>query len=346
MQAFFWSVRARRRGVFGGPVTHAAAQAAVAAALLLLGLGISRVAGGPVPLLGAPVTAPAGGGTGAAAGAAAAPTGSAQVQAEILADGSGRAVLVVAGGRAALIDGGPPAVGLAVVSRLRELGIPSLSTAFLTDPRSSEALGLMAVMDAMPVGDILDLAPGSSCPAHAAVLEDARARGVPVRSATRGSEVSLGPARLQVLWPAADLAAQGSLPAGAGLVRLSDGSVRMLFAQGVDPAQLQAMQRLGPQLTSQVLELPLQAGAPWTSELLRLVAPRVALLEPPAVGGDTATLQQLAAARVVALEATSAADLGLQTDGHGLVLSFDPGLPGAGSGAAPVPAPTNTDPCA
>jgi|GEM_PF-5011603 len=379
MRAFYWSVRARgRRGRYGAAWTHGAAEAAVAAALLLMGLGISRIAGAPLPVIGALRRIPGGGPAGSSSAAGATPASStsaartsspsgssassststsstsaagapSEVRAEILAGGSGRAVLVLSGTQAVLVDGGPPDVGLAVVSRLRALGIARVSAALLTNPRAGEALGLMAVLDAMPVERILDLAPGSSCAAHTAVLDDARAHGTPVQTVQRGASVSVGPAQLQVLWPAADLAGPGSLPASPGLVRLVDGSVHVLFAGGIDPGQLQAIQRLGPQLGSQVLEVPDQGGTVWTSDLLRLVNPRVAILEPPAAGStDTTTLQRLAAAHVVTIEATRASDLQLQTDGHGLVLSFDPGLPGgqgSAAPAAPAPAAGATDAC-
>ena len=359
MQAFYWLVRRHGGcGRYGGTWTHLVAEAVIAAALILTGLGISRFAGAPLPVIGGPRAILASNAARAATTASALPTSpgatsphpAADVRAEIISGATGRAVLVVSGRQAVLVDGGPPDVGLAVVSRLRSLGIARLSAALLTDPRAGAALGLVAVLDAIPVGRILDLAPGSSCAAHAAVLADARAHATPVQPAQRGTSVAIGPAQVQVLWPASDLTQPGALPTGPGLVRLVDGSVHVLLAGGIDPGQLPAIQRLGSDLGAQVLELPAQSGTGWTSDLLRLVSPRVAILEPPLAGSeDTTALQRLAAARVVTLEATAHADLQLQTDGHGLILSFDPGLPGhpaSPAASTPAPAPGSGSACA
>jgi len=346
MRAFYWTIRGRSgRGPWWAVSwTHAAAEAAVAAALLLLGLGISRAAGAPLPVFGAVHHK-------AQAVAATGPSASPppEVRAELIPGGTGRAVLILSGDQALLVDGGPPAVGEAVVGRLRAMGIERVAAAVMTSARAGAALGLMPVLDALPVGRILDLVPGSTCPAHQAVLKDARAHGTPVQVAERGAAVSVGAARLEVLWPAADLAQPGAAPGDPGLVRLVDGSVRLLLAGGIAAQDLQALQRLGPLLGAQVLEVPDHAAADGLAPaFLRAVAPRVAVIEPAsATPPDPAVLARLADARVVMVETSRADDLRLQTDGHGLILAFDPGLPGqmppdpvaeAGSAAPAQPA--------
>lgn len=447
VRAFYWTVRSRYGREFrrAGRLRSAVADVGIAAVLVLGGLGLSHLAGAPLPWIGAPsgaqpapVSAPVGGapvatatlwakalaaadrlgavavavprdlaheadstiaatrhllgapagpgvgggkrpaptgGVGARGagrgprtqprGAASGPSGTAgasgsttapgsathlagNVRVDILPGGSGRAVLVVTGGQAMLVDGGSPRIGDAVVSRLRALGIPRLAAAVLTSGRAGTALGLVSVLNSVPVERVLDLVPGSSCPAHTAVLDAARAQGAPVRPAERGASVSLGAAKLEVLWPSADLAQPGALPSQPGLVRLVVGSVRMLLAGGIDPVDLQAVQRLGPDLGAQVLEVPDHAAPDSLAPaFLHAVAPRLAIIEPAAgVAPDTSILQRLAAAHVTTVEASRAADLRLQTDGHGLILGFDPGLPGqpapSNGGASPESA---TGPC-
>lgn len=337
MRAWYWVVAPRRRYA-GSTWIHVAGEAALAAGLLLMGLGVSRFAGAPLPVIGLAHDVAAGvaaveshtlRAAGAASSATSTSAAAVAVDVEIISGPASRAVLVHSGRQAVLLDGGSAAVGRAVVQRLHALGIPDLSVAVLSDPAASESLGLVSVLDAVPVGRILDLAPGSTCAAHATVLAVARAHQVPVQPAQRGATVAVGPAQLQVLWPAGDLAAPGELPQNPGLVRLVDGSVHVLFAAAIDPGELASIQRLGADLGAQVLEMPESGGAGWTPDLLRLVAPRVAIVEPPLAGSsDTALLQSLAAAHVVAVEATAQSDVQLQTDGHGLVLSLDPGLPG------------------
>ncbi len=331
VRAMYWSIRRRGfRRRWDAQWTHFAAEAVIAAGLLVVGLGVSRLVGVSVP--GIPVLGAAGRAIAGLrpASADSGPASAAQeVRADIVAAPAGRAVLIIAGGHAALIDGGPPAVGEAIVARLRALGIDRVDVAAMTQGGDGEALGLLPVLDAMPVGALWDLTPGNTCPAHQAVLADARAHGTKVTAARRGQSATIGAARLDVVWPAADVGQEPVLPSQAGLVRLSEGDVRVLWAGNIQPAELNALQRLGNDLSAQVLELP-AGGGPGALGLgfLHAVGPRVAIVDPVPGGPDPQVLQRLAADRVVTVEAAESADLRVQTDGHGLVLAFDPGLPG------------------
>jgi len=309
VRALYWSVRLPRRDL---QRLHLAAEVLVALALVGAGLGVSRLSGAPLPVLAAAERA-----VGRWLPAAAAASGPA-VQARVVAAAAGRAVLIVAGQQAALIDGGPPAVGEAIVDQLRAQGITRLQAAILTAGSAGEALGLLPVLDAMPVGRILDLVPGSACPGHQAVLADAAAHGTPVQAAARGGGLSLGAARLEVAFAAAG----GGEP---GAVRLVDGSTRILFAANLAAGEAAGLASSAAQ--AQVLEVPLAPGA-LDAALLHTVAPRVALLS---ASGASSARQELAAAGVVGLTAGSG-DLSLQTDGQGLVLGVQPAL--AGQGAA------------
>ncbi len=346
-----WAARGRDRQRL-----YVVAEALLALALLAGGLGVTRLGGvGRLPTLASAERAllrwlpPAAGlpavlGAGALGGAAAVP-----VQAEIVAAPAGRAILLTAGDQAVLIDGGPPAVGESIAADLRRLGITRVDAAFMTKASDGEALGLLPVLDAMPVGAVYDLAPGSGCPAGAAVLADAAARGTPVQSASSGTRVAFGPALLEVVWPPAGAASPPNGPAGGGAVRLVDGNVRLLFAGNVAPADLDALVGGSPDLGAQVLEVP--AGNVATTvdpSLLRAVGPRIAVLLPGSGTPTAAVRQRLAAARVLAVEAGLEGDLRLQTDGRGITLSFDAGLPGqaAADSTTPGPGAAPRGPCA
>lgn len=325
MRALFWSVRRRTRRRGDAQWMHAAAEVLLAVGLVATALGVSRIAGAPLPY---PVSAAV---HGILPLAAATPKAAVQARVDLFSTAQGRAALVVAGGRAALVDGGPPEVGEAVVARLRALHIARLQTVIVTAGGTGSAAGLVSVLQSIPVGRVLDLVPGNRCAAHDAVLAAARARGTSVRSAQRGTTVHVGPVQINVLWPATDLAQPGSLPAGAGVVRLVDGQVRILLAATANPQELESLRRLGPDLRAQVLEVPAPVvPASLPPGFLRAVAPRVAVLEPRVgVAPDPAVAQRLAAAHVVTVETTRAAGLQISTDGRGLTLSFDPGLPTA-----------------
>ncbi len=333
MRGLYWRVQ-RRRG--DSQWLRVAAEAVAAVGLLTVGLTISRASGAPMPFAGSLPRLALG---------ELGPAPTTQVRVDVLAD-SGRAVLVTSGDHAALVDGGSGPVGEAVVRRLDQLSIPRLDDVFLTRGNASSAVGLVAVMDALPVEHLWDLVPGNTCPAHKAVLADAHAHGVSVRPAEAGTSVTLGPAKLQVLWPLAERDPQAeTLAAEPGLVRLEDGRLRMLLADGLTPGELGAVERLGSALKAQVLEVPGggRAGSVPTS-LLQMVGPRVALMEPSAGGPDPATTAELQLRHIVTVEVARTQDLRLESDGRGLVLGFDAGEPG--SPLAEVVPPQASGPCA
>ena len=316
---------------------HVAAEGLIAVGLLAGGLAASRAAGLPLPFGRAWLAATT------ASRAAAAP----QVRVDIITAAGGRAVLVSSEGHAVLIDGGAGPTGEAVVARLHALGLAGLQAAYMTRGNTSAAAGLIAVMDEVPVQRLYDLVPGNSCPAHQGVLADARAHNVPVGTAQRGSSLRIGPAQVQVLWPAAELGGAQSVGASSpGLVRLVDGQVRMLFADGLPVSELPSIERLASEMGAQVLEVP-GGGSSGSlpAALLSEVAPRLALLEPSSSGPAPSVLGELAAAHILGVDVGRSSDLYLETDGRGLTLGLDAGEPGVAPSSAESPPPA-TGPCA
>lgn len=314
-----------------------AAEGVIALGLLASGAAIARVAGAPLPFARSWLAA-----------TAASPVAPAQtVRVDVITAAGGRAILVSSGGQAVLVDGGAGPTGEAVVARLKQLGIGSLVAAFMTRGNASSASGLIAVIDAMPVQRLYDLVPGNACPAHQGVLADARAHHIAVRTAQRGRSLALGPARVEVLWPPAQLGgSQEQLAPEPGLVGLLDGQVQMLFADGLTSAELPAVERLGRELRAQVLELPDGGSSPnLPGHFLAAVSPRVALLEPTTAEPTPQVLADLAAAHVLGVEVGRTSDLYLQTDGHGLTLAMAAGEPGVAPPAADVP-PAGSGACA
>ena len=332
MRGWYWWVRRRRRRDLHW--VRVAAEGVIAIGLLASGAAIARVAGAPLPFARSWLASPA----------AASPTPSPPtVRVDVITAAGGRAILVTTGGQAALIDGGAGPTGEAVVARLKQLGIGSLVAAFMTRGGTSAASGLIAVMDAVPVQRLYDLVPGNDCPAHQGVLADARAHDIPVRTAQRGRSLVLGPAKVQVLWPPAQLGgSQEQLANDPGLVGLLDGRVQMLFADGLTSAELPSIERLGRDLRAQVLELPDGGSAGnLPRDFLSAVSPRVALLEPTTAGPAPAVLADLAAAHVLGVEVGRTSDLYLQTDGAGLTLAMAAGEAGVAPPPADVPPPVS-----
>lgn len=322
----WWAGRRRRRDRLW---VRVAAEGVIAMGLLVSGAAVAHLAGAPAPF-----------GPSWLATVAAAPTPPATpVRVDVITAAGGRAILISSGGKAVLIDGGAGPTGEAVVAALKRLGLTSLVAAFMTRGNTSGAAGLIAVMDAVPLGRLYDLAPGNTCPAHQGVLADARAHHVPVRGAERGRALVVGAARIEVLWPPAQLGG-GELPKDPGLVALEDGQVRMVFADGLTAGELPAIARLGRDVRAQVLELPGGGSAPTLpTELLAAVRPRVVLLEPTSSGVTPQVLAELASAHILGVEVSRTSDLALETDGHGITLAMAAGQAGAVPSAADAPPP-------
>lgn len=113
--------------------------------------------------------------------------------------GQGDGILLQTKAGAVLVDEGPPEAGVA--SQLRRLGVRRLAALVVTHPHRDHVGGAAAVVDALPVGFVLDPLEPTFGPDEAALEREARARAVPVVAAREGESYALGALRLRVLWP-------------------------------------------------------------------------------------------------------------------------------------------------
>jgi competence protein ComEC len=125
--------------------------------------------------------------------------------------GQGDATLLQApGGRAALVDGGPPEAGVA--ARLSGHGVRTLDLVVLTHAQEDHQGGLEEVLSRFPVGVLLDGAHPADGADHRAIVALARRRGVRVVPAAAGQRLMLGPGlRIDVLAPRSALDAPHGL---------------------------------------------------------------------------------------------------------------------------------------
>ena len=120
-------------------------------------------------------------------------------RASFLAIGQGDATLLQHGSRAILVDTGPP--GGPVLERLEEAGVRRLDALVVTHDQADHAGGAAAVLDAVPVGTLVDGGDGPPSPLRRAFLAAAARRGVRRIAPTAGQAIRAGPLRLDVLWP-------------------------------------------------------------------------------------------------------------------------------------------------
>jgi len=190
--------------------------------------------------------------------------------------GQGDAFLVEAGGRLALIDGGPDPNRL-----LAELGasLPPwrrrIDLVALTHAHLDHGAGLLAVLDRYEVG--LAVAPRGLNAGPLADAWNARiaAHGIARADVGAGSMVKLGSARIRVLAPNAD--PQVDVP--SLVLRLELGTVSILFSGDATEAA-QADLLLTPEALHARIYVPPHHGAatPYASALVGAVHPEVALI--------------------------------------------------------------------
>jgi competence protein ComEC len=282
-----------------------------AALLILAGFGLAALSRVPPPW---PVLA-----------AAAAPTPP-MLRADFLAVGRGHAVLLRTGNAAVLVDGGAPEAGRPLVDWLRAQGVERLADVIVTSPTDGATGGLIPVLEALPVGRLLDGGWAADCALYRSLLTLASHKAIPVQRMAEGSAIDLGAGiRLQALLPQA-----GSPPPASDslVLRLVDGGVAMLLPGEMTAAQEAQLLRSGGAIKAAVLEVP-RHGGPGSigAGLLESVRPTVAVVEVPEGDPslpDAAVMGRLAAAGVAILRSDLHGSVALATDGTHLDIHLVP----------------------
>ncbi|MEX1044087.1 MAG: ComEC/Rec2 family competence protein, partial [Acidimicrobiia bacterium] len=113
--------------------------------------------------------------------------------------GQGDAALVRLSGFTILIDGGPdPALLAATLARY---GVDRIDLAVVTHVHSDHAAGLAGIIARIPVGRIWEAFEPHETDASRAVIDSAKARGIPVERPTVGGRLTVGSDTVDVLGP-------------------------------------------------------------------------------------------------------------------------------------------------
>jgi competence protein ComEC len=198
----------------------------------------------------------------------------------VLPLGEGHAVLVQSERRHVLYDTGTAYRAPALIRHLRQFGVNKLDTLILGHAAAAHAGGAVAVLEAMPVGEVWVTGFASRSPVYNQAVQLARAQDVPVRTVAAG-QAGRWSATLawEVLHPAAGTEWRRAADAAMAL-RISRGHHAVLLTggggQAVEDAILQAS--IDPGATVWVLGhggVPGAAGSAW----LAAVAPAAAVLD-------------------------------------------------------------------
>lgn len=201
--------------------------------------------------------------------------------------GDGDAFLIRApSGQTLLIDAGSRTVsdiGMRVlVPNLFLLGVRKLDAVLLTHPDSDHVNGLPAVLDALPVGRLLDPDIPSEDTAYQQVVESAKLKEIPRYRVRAGDEVRLGPeVRLHILAPGQTLLAGTSSDTNNNSVvcLLEYRQARMLFTGDLQSEGERALLTSAGDYRADMLKIAHHGSRNGTGEaLLDAVRPSCALI--------------------------------------------------------------------
>ena len=121
--------------------------------------------------------------------------------------GQGDSILVsTSDGHAMLVDGGPVDASRRVLEAIRKAGVEKLDILTSTHPHADHIGGLGTVLDAMPVGRIIDSGKVRASDTYEGYCERILTRDIPFDLGRTGQSFALGPATMSILWPADPLA--------------------------------------------------------------------------------------------------------------------------------------------
>jgi competence protein ComEC len=266
-----------------------------------------------------------------------------------LAVGQGDAALVdFPDGRLMLIDGGGAPSGGAdpgervVLPMLRARRRPRLDVVVLTHPHPDHFGGLLAVIRGVEVGEIWDSGQGQregAGPVYAAILREARARGIPVRTPPElcGAARAFGAARVKLLAPCPAYAPNHGENDNSLVLRITLGARAFLLTGDAEAAaESELLARARPELAADVLKAGHHGSRTSTGEAFaRRVAPAFAVLSCGARNRfghpSPEVVERLARLGARAFRTDRDGSVGFRTDGARLEVSTarPPGSDGA-----------------
>ncbi|CAB4857249.1 unannotated protein [freshwater metagenome] len=189
--------------------------------------------------------------------------------------GQGDATLLQAGGHALLVDAGPP--GGRLSQQLVRAGVDHLD-AFVGTHAQADHIGAAAdVLEAMPVGLVLDGRSGVREQRGTAMAAAAHARGVRLVPGQAGQVLEAGAIRARVLWPPPGVTPHGGDPNDYAIVILAEiEGLRILLTADAESDVLSRLD-LPP---VDILKVSHHGSAdPGLPALLARITPRIAVIE-------------------------------------------------------------------
>jgi beta-lactamase superfamily II metal-dependent hydrolase len=197
--------------------------------------------------------------------------------------GQGDSELIVADGRAMLIDAGEPQYGDTVVSDIQKLGITKLDYIIATHPHSDHIGGLPDVMKNFDVDKIIaPKLPDKQVPTttvYKNFIDEAKKKGYKLTQAKAGDVYDLGDAVFTILSPDPG-ATYDDLNDYSVVIRLVYGKTSWLFTGDAEKPAENAILKSGRTVSADILKVGHHGSAnSSTADFLKAVKPQAAVIE-------------------------------------------------------------------
>ena len=186
-----------------------------------------------------------------------------------------------AGGRHGQEAGGWDVGREVVVPALMARGVSKIDALVITHPHEDHIGGVAAVLDAIPVGMVLDPMLQSDSDTYERLLAEIEEQKIVHHRATEGQRLNLGRGiYAEVLNPPDPRLNTGSdLNDNSVVLRLVYDEVSVLLAADIDRTGAMRMAKLGPEAASTILKVPHHGSAePAVAEFIDAVSPSLAVI--------------------------------------------------------------------
>jgi competence protein ComEC len=244
--------------------------------------------------------------------------------------GQGDSELILFGNTTILIDAGDTDQGDRVVADLQRLGVTRIDLLVATHAHADHIGGMREVLDAFPVGRVLDAGVPSSSSLYEQFLTEIDDRNIPYTVAEQGQAIDLDPSlKIVVLSPKKerlnDDANQNSV-----VLRVSYGTTDFLFTGDMGGETEDALAKSGYALDAEILKVGHHGSSSSTSKaFLARVRPETAIIE---VGRDNpyghpheAALERLKAAGATVYQTDTSGTVLVQSNGESYSVSTEKG---------------------
>jgi beta-lactamase superfamily II metal-dependent hydrolase len=193
--------------------------------------------------------------------------------------GQGDSSVILFKDRVILIDAGEADKGDTVVADLKKLGVTRIDLLVATHPHSDHIGGMQKVLDAFPVGRVLDSGIPSTSPVYEKFLTTIDRKQIPYLVAEQGQTIAVDPAlRILVLSPPKERIGD-DLNTNSIVLRISYGTVNLLYTGDATTPAEEALMKTGYPLDAQVLKIGHHGSSGSSSAaFLNRVHPEVAII--------------------------------------------------------------------